>query len=75
MSIIEHITLSEFQNLWNSLQLPSETRFSIQFEDNQIVQQVLKEYKSLEAMKKLRGSGNGNLVNALLAERENEVTS
>jgi hypothetical protein len=32
----------------------------------------LKRKRAIEAMQKLRGSGNGNLVNALLKEREKD---
>jgi len=38
-----------------------------------IVQKVFKQQKAIEAMKKLKGSGNGNLVSALLTEREKEI--
>ena len=73
MSTVEHVTLSELQNLLQSLQLPPETRLTVKFEDAQAVEKALKRQKAIEAMKKLKGSGNGNLVNALLAEREKEA--
>lgn len=72
MSVIEHVTFSELQDLLRSLQLPSDTRLTVQFEDAQAMQKVLKRQKAVEAMKKLKGSGNGNLVTALLAEREKD---
>ena len=73
MSTIEQVTLAELQDLLHSLQLPPDTRLTIKFEDTQVVQKALKRHKAIEAMKKLKGSGNGNLVTALLAEREKEV--
>ncbi|OGC05935.1 hypothetical protein A2V82_08405 [candidate division KSB1 bacterium RBG_16_48_16] len=73
MSTVEHVTLSELQNLLQSLQLPPETRLTVKFEDAQAVEKALKRQKAIEAMKKLKGSGNGNLVNALLVEREKEA--
>lgn len=73
MSTIELVTLSELHNLLQSLQLPPDTRLTIKFEDTQAVHNALKRQKAIEAMKKLKGSGNGNLLAALLAEREKEA--
>jgi len=73
MSTIEHVTLAELQDLLHSLQLPPNTRLTIKFEDTQAAQKALKRHRAIKAMKKLKGSGNGNLVTALLAEREKEV--
>jgi hypothetical protein len=73
MSTIEHVTLSELQDLLQSLQLPPDTRLTVKFEDAQAVQKALKRQKAIEAMKKLKGSGNGNLVTALLAEQEKDA--
>ncbi len=73
MSAIEHVTFSELQDLLRSLQLPPDTRLTVQFEDAQAMQKVLKRQKAIEAMQKLKGSGNGNLVTALLSEREKDT--
>jgi len=73
MSTIEHVTLSELHNLLLSLQLPPDTRLTVKFEDTQAVQKAVERQKAIEAMKKLKGSGNGNLVAALLTEREKEA--
>ncbi len=73
MSTFEHVTISELQNLLQSLQLPIDTRVTITFEDGRAIQEALKRQKALQAMQKLRGSGNGNLVAALLAEREKDA--
>jgi len=73
MSTIEHVTLSELQNLLQSLKLPPETRLTIKFENGQAIQKALKRQKAIEAMKELKGSGNGNLVTALLKKREEEA--
>jgi len=72
MSMIEHVTLSELQDFLQSLQLPPDTRLTIQFEDAQTIQKALKRQKAVNAMKKLKGSGNSNLVMALLTERAKE---
>jgi len=69
MSMVEHVTLSELQDFLQSLQLPPDTRLTIQFEDTVTIQKALKRQKAVQAMKKLKGSGNGNLVTALLTER------
>jgi hypothetical protein len=73
MSAIEHVTLSELQTLLQSLQLPADTLVTVQFEDAQAAKKALKRRKALAAMKKLKGSGNGNLVAALLSEREKDA--
>jgi hypothetical protein len=65
----EHITLSEFQIILNSIEVPSETRLTVTFEDAASAMKILKRNKTLKAMKKLKGSGNGNLVTALLEDR------
>lgn len=51
------------------MELPSETRIKIIFEDNNTATRMLKYKRATDAMKKLKGSGNGNLLNALLIER------
>jgi hypothetical protein len=72
MTTLTHITISEFQALIKRSQLSSETRVSITFEDDHTVLELIKRKKIYEAMRKLRGSGNGNLVNVLLQEREGD---
>jgi hypothetical protein len=72
MSTIEHVTLSELQNLLQTLELPPDTRLTVTFENKQKAQKILKRQKAAEAMKRLKGSGNGKLVTALLAERERD---
>lgn len=72
MATLEQVTLSELQNLLDSLQLPPETRLTVRFENAEAVERALKRQKAVAAMQKLKGSGNGNLVAALLAEREKE---
>jgi hypothetical protein len=71
MSTAIDITLSEFQFFLKHLELPSETRLRIIFEDN-AASEMLKRKRAIESMRKLRGSGNGNLLNALLREREKD---
>jgi hypothetical protein len=67
-----NITLSEFKSLMNHIQLPPETKLNITFDDDEHALKILKRKKSLEAMRKLRGSGNGKLVNTLLIERQKD---
>ena len=69
MTTFENITLSGFKSLLNLARLPTGTRLTVTFED-QSAAGKLKRKKATQAMQKLRGSGNGNLVNALLEERE-----
>ncbi len=72
MSTLAHITLSEFQSLLHTVKLPSDTRLTITFEDQRSAVKILKRKRALEAMRKLKGSGNGNLVTVLLKEREED---
>jgi hypothetical protein len=72
MQTLENITLSEFQELLNHVKLPIKTRLTVTFQDDQSAMEILKRKRAIEAMQKLRGSGNGNLVNVLLKEREKD---
>lgn len=72
MQTLENITLSEFQDLIDHVKLPTKTRLTITFEDEQSALEILKRKRATEAMKRLRGSGNGNLLAALLREREKD---
>lgn len=69
MSTLENITLSDFKVLLNHTKLPEKTRLTVTFEDHQAALEIAQRKRAVEAMKKLRGAGNGNLVNALLKER------
>lgn len=71
MATLENITISEFKALLSHARLPASARVTVTFED-QSVFETIKKKRAAEAMKKLRGSGNGNLVNALLKEREKD---
>ena len=72
MQTLKHITLSEFQDLLSHANLPQKTRLTVTFEDSQSAMAILKKKRAMDAMRKLRGSGNGNLVSAFLKEREND---
>ena len=74
MATLAHITLSEFESLVQQVKLPSETRLSVTFEDERAAVEIMKRKKALEAMRKLRGSGNGKLVSVLLQERARDKT-
>lgn len=74
MTTLTHITLSEFQTLLKGIQLPRETRLTVTFEDKQSAMAIAQRNKALEALHKLRGSGNGNLLRVLLEDREREKT-
>ena len=72
MSTLAHITLSELQTLLHDIKLPLDTRLTVTFEDHKSALKVLKRRQALEAMQKLKGSGNGNLVAVLLKDREED---
>lgn len=72
MTTLENITLSEFKTLISHVKLPAKTRLSVTFADHQSAIETFKRKRATEAMQKLRGSGNGNLVTALLEEREKD---
>lgn len=72
MSTLEHITLSELQSILKDIQLPSDTRITISFDDAKAALKVLRRKKALDAMKKLKDSGTGNLVSVLLMERQKD---
>lgn len=74
MTTLAHITLFEFETLLKGVELPKETRLTVTFEDEQSAIAIAQRTKALEAMRKLRGSGNGNLVRVLLQDREREKT-
>lgn len=63
MTTSTHITLSEFQTLLKGIPLPERPAMAI-----------AQRNKALEALHKLRGSGNGNLLRVLLEDREREKT-
>jgi len=69
METLSHITVSELQALLNTTNLPQGIRLTVMFEDDLGNTQAAKRLKTLAAMKKLKGSGNGNLVKALLQDR------
>ena len=72
MTKLAHITLSEFEFLAQNAKIPLDTRLTITIEDERVSLEILKRQKALSAMKKLRGSGNGNLVETLLNERQKD---
>ena len=71
MSTAINLTLSEFQDILHYVTLPEETRLTITFEDDTGIE-IIKRKKAIDAMKKLKGSGNGNLINVLLKERQKD---
>ena len=60
MKQLSHITLSALQKLLVS----PKTRLTVTIEENSNAKKI-----AIAAMKKLRGSGNGNLIDRLLADR------
>ncbi len=72
MATIEQVPLSELEKMLRTLNLPSDTRVTLKFEDNETAEKALRRKKALEAMKRLRGSGNGKLLETLLNEREKD---
>jgi len=67
-------TLSELRPFLDHLSLPSKTKLKIIFEDNDTDSEIRKRQMAIDAMGKLKGSGNGNLVDALLRERAKDRT-
>nr|VFJ61741.1 MAG: hypothetical protein BECKFW1821B_GA0114236_106719 [Candidatus Kentron sp. FW]VFJ62003.1 MAG: hypothetical protein BECKFW1821A_GA0114235_11214 [Candidatus Kentron sp. FW] len=65
-------TLSELQPVLDRLSLPSETKLRITFEDNDPDREIWQREKVIAAIEKLQGSGNGQLLDALLEERARE---
>ena len=72
MTTLSHITLSDFESLMQIAKLPSETRITVTVEDDRASLELVKRRKALAAMKKLRGSGTGYLVETLLQERRKD---
>ena len=69
MTTLFNITTSESKTLNQPPMPPSDTLCAIKMEDNHTSLQIMKRQKALAAMNKLKGSGNGCLVNILLKER------
>ena len=63
-------TLSELQCLLSHTKLSSEARLKVTFEDDESSIELFKRKKAIEAMRQLKGSGNGNLLESLLRERK-----
>jgi len=63
-------TLSEFKFLLSHTKLSSEARLIVTFEDEESSIELLKRKRAIEAMRQLKGSGNGNLIESLLKERK-----
>jgi len=72
MATIKHITLAELQKKLNSLKLSSDTHLTVTIEEKKASKKIWNKQKALEVMMKLKGSGNGNLVDTLLKEREKD---
>ncbi len=70
MTTLSNITLSEFEALAHTAKIPSETRLTVIIEDDKAAYELVKRQKALEAMKKLRGSGTGHLLESLLQKRQ-----
>jgi hypothetical protein len=72
VATIEHITISEFKEKLNTLKLPSDTYITVTIEEKPGNKKRWDKQKALEAIEKLKGSGNGKLVEALLRDREKD---
>ena len=70
MVTVEHLTFSELEKLIHTLALPSDTRLTVTFDDQEVTQKALKRQKALDAMARLKGSGNGRLMAALMKSRQ-----
>ena len=73
MTTLAHITVSEFESLVQTANLPLNTRLTVTIEDDRAALEFVKRQKALAAMQKLRGSGTGHLVEKLLQERQKDT--
>ncbi len=72
MTTLAHITVSEFESLVQTVNLPLDTRMTVTIEDDRAALELVKRQKALAAMQKLKGSGTGHLVEKLLEERQKD---
>ncbi len=72
MTTLSSIKFSDLKDLLKSTDLPDDSRVTITFEDDRVGEEVSRREKALSAMKKLRGTGNGGLVKALLGQRQED---
>ncbi|MGC1374900.1 MAG: hypothetical protein WA821_01670 [Anaerolineales bacterium] len=70
MAILEHLTFSELEKLIRALALSPDTRLTVTFDEQEATQKALKRQKALDAMTRLKGSGNGRLMAALMKSRQ-----
>jgi len=73
MTTIEHVRVSQIQETVDSLHLPADTRLTLIIEDREKTGQDFDQQEALDALEKLKGSGNGKLLDMLLQEREKEA--
>jgi len=72
MTTLSSIKFSDLKDLLKSAKVPEDSRVTITFEDDRVGTEISKREKGLAAMKKLRGTGNGNLVKSLLEQRKKD---
>jgi len=72
MTQIKNINLSELHKKLDSLHFPSDAQLSVTIEGGKIKHKWNRR-KSMDAMKKLKGSGNGKLLDALIRERQDDL--
>ena len=68
MATLAHITVSELQEFIQTKNINNKTRLTVIFENDNTTSSVKKMIAN-QAIKKLKGSGNGNLVSTLLKDR------
>ncbi len=69
MTTFERITISEVSQLFKALKLPPTSQLTVIIKDNELVEKELERQQVLTAMQKLKGSGNGKLLDRLFEER------
>ena len=72
MTTLAHITVSDFTSLVQKANLPLDARITVTVEDDDAAMKLVQRQKALIAMQKLRNSGTGHLVEALLQERDKD---
>jgi hypothetical protein len=69
MTTFERITISEVSQLFKALKLPPTSQLTVIIKDNELVEKELERQQVLTAMQKLKGSGNGKLLDCLFEAR------
>ena len=70
--MVTQTTFAELKEILQAMDLPPQSCVAVSFEDEKDGQLFRQRMHALQAMKKLRSSGNGRLLTALYQERARE---